>query len=115
MHVRAAAWPVCYHATGKLNGRSIAQDGYDLAKTNNATKGAGVVGFYSTPNPDVAAKYAHPFTDESGKKWVIMFQNRVRPDTLNKASTSSCSAGEFWISAAQADVRPYGICVKRVG
>jgi hypothetical protein len=42
----------------------------------------------------------------NGVKYLVLFQNRVNPNTLVKV-------GDYWISPKAEDVRTYGICIKR--
>ncbi|RGB37535.1 hypothetical protein C1646_756777 [Rhizophagus diaphanus] len=43
---------------------------------------------------------------------LVVFQNRVNPNTLIKISKEETGIGEYWISDG-ADLRPYGICIKK--
>ena len=69
-------------------------------------------GIYSTPDIDVAYKYAPQFTHE-GNNFRVVIQNRVNPNNLVRVSKQETRIGEYWISQNQADLRPYGICVKK--
>ncbi|CAG8695659.1 3809_t:CDS:1 [Acaulospora morrowiae] len=103
------SWPVSYHGTAKQNARSIADDGYLLSKGRRFTFGRGI---YSTPDLNVAEKYAPEFEFEE-KKYIMVFQNRVSPSDLVKIESQKTGLGEYWISPRERDVRPYGICIKR--
>ena len=103
------AWPVSYHGTAKYNTKSISEEGYLLSKGKRFDFGRGV---YSTPDVNLAERYATEF-QFNGKKYVIVIQNRVNPKNLVKITTTAeAGVGEYWISKAGEDVRPYGICIK---
>ncbi|CAG8776865.1 16045_t:CDS:2, partial [Gigaspora margarita] len=100
------AWPVSYHGTAKHNAKSITEDGYDLSKGKRFAYGRGI---YSTPDIHIAEQYASEFEFE-GDKYVMVFQNRVNPASLQRFPVGD---GEYWVSEKGEDVRPYGICFKR--
>lgn len=106
-------WPVSYHGTAKANGRSIAQHGYKLSNCKRSAYGKGI---YTSPDLDTAASFAQGFTHE-GKKYKVVFQNRVNPRSLRKLKNTDWDqthkgTGEFWLTGKEHDVRPYGILVK---
>ncbi|RGB43417.1 hypothetical protein C1646_661459 [Rhizophagus diaphanus] len=101
-------WPVSYHGTDKFNARSIAETGFDITKGKRFKFGYGI---YSTPDINVAALFANKFI-HNNEVYCLVFQNRVNPQTLNKINTS---IGEYWISPQSDDIRPYGICIKKLG
>ncbi|CAG8528671.1 3748_t:CDS:1 [Ambispora gerdemannii] len=103
-------WPVSYHGTAKDNCHSIAEDGYMLCKGKRFAFGRGI---YSTPDINVAARYAEKFTYD-GQEYRVVIQNRVNPDTLVRISAEKTGYGEYWISPTSTDIRPYGICIKKV-
>jgi hypothetical protein len=70
-------------------------------------------GIYSTPDIDVASKYATKFTYED-KNYKVVFQNRVNPNNLVRIAKEENFVGEYWISPNSEDLRPYGICIKRI-
>jgi len=70
-------------------------------------------GIYSTPEIEVAALYAARFTHED-KNYMIVIQNRVNPETLIQIPKDQNGIGEYWVSPSEADIRPYGICIKEV-
>ncbi|GET03122.1 hypothetical protein RCL_jg8308.t1 [Rhizophagus clarus] len=102
-------WPVSYHGTAKHNCKSIAEDGYDLCKGKRFLFGHGI---YSTPDIDVAYQYATTFTHK-GENYRVVFQNRVNPNNLVRIPKEETGIGEYWISPDGADLRPYGICIKK--
>ncbi|GET03129.1 hypothetical protein GLOIN_2v1836722 [Rhizophagus clarus] len=102
-------WPVSYHGTAKLNCRTIAEDGYLLCKSRRFLFGRGI---YSTPDINVAYRYATKFTYE-GSDYRVVLQNRVNPNYLKKIPNEITEAGEYWISPDESDLRPYGICIKK--
>ncbi|RIA90088.1 hypothetical protein C1645_849844 [Glomus cerebriforme] len=103
-------WAVSYHGTDVKNAKSIAKDGYLLSKGILFNFGKGI---YSTPDIDLAASYSHNF-ELNGERYIFGFQNRVNPETLVKISKGVTGVGEYWISPNENDIRPYGICIKRV-
>ncbi|CAG8705801.1 6976_t:CDS:1 [Acaulospora morrowiae] len=105
-----SSWPVSYHGTAKHNVRSIAEDGYLLSKGKRFAFGHGI---YSTPDVNVAEMYAPEF-DFEGEKYVAVFQNRVSPSDLVKIESQKTGYGEYWVSPRVEDVRPYGICIKKI-
>ncbi|GBB92636.1 hypothetical protein RclHR1_20390001 [Rhizophagus clarus] len=100
-------WPVSYHGTAKHNCKSIAEDEYLLSKCKRFLFGHGV---YSTPDIDVAYRYATEFTYKD-EEYRVVFQNRVNPNNLNIITKEETGVGEYWISPDGADLRPYGICI----
>jgi len=96
-------WPVSYHGTSSYNAKSIADEGFRLSKGKRFVHGPGI---YTTPNVKVAEAYATAFYAD-GVKYKVVVQNRVNPDTLQRF-------GEYWLSPKDEDIRPYGLCVKRV-
>ncbi|XP_002158040.1 uncharacterized protein LOC100206592 [Hydra vulgaris] len=103
-------WPVSYHGTGVNEAKSIAEDGYNLTKGKRFAFGRGV---YSTPNIKVAEKYALNFMHKN-KQYAVVLQNRVNPTTLLKISADHTKIGEYWISPSDKDIRPYGVCIRKL-
>ncbi|CAG8589318.1 6438_t:CDS:1 [Paraglomus occultum] len=103
-----SAWPVSYHGTTKYNARLITEEGYSLDKGTRFAYGRGI---YSTPDINVAERYATEFEFE-GKAYVIVIQNRVNPKNMIKIKARKTRDGEYWISTDENDIRPYGICIK---
>jgi ubiquitin len=97
-------WPVSYHGTGFHNCLSIADEGFKLAKGVRFAHGRGI---YSTPSIETAELYAKEFTSSNGDRYKVVIQNRVNPANLKKF-------GEYWVSLGDNDLRPYGLCVKRM-
>ncbi|GBB98791.1 hypothetical protein RclHR1_03320017 [Rhizophagus clarus] len=102
-------WPVSYHGTANYNCNSIAEDGYLLCKGKRFSFGHGI---YSTPDIDVASKYASKFT-HGGNKYQVVIQNRVNPTNLVRISKKATGIGEYWISPDGKNLRPYGICIRK--
>mmetsp|Transcript_76747 Transcript_76747/g.212021 ORF Transcript_76747/g.212021 Transcript_76747/m.212021 type:complete len:477 (-) Transcript_76747:103-1533(-) len=100
-------WPVSYHGTGWHNGLSIAQEGYRLSKAVRQVHGKGI---YSTPDLEVAARYAATFEYE-GKRYQVVMQNRVNPANLKVVDKSTTGVGEYWIVPSEDDIRPYSLLV----
>ena len=99
-------WPVSYHGTTKDGGQGIISDGrYKIGGGDVYGKG-----IYSSPDlSHVECRYAKPFTSK-GKKYKIVFQNRVNPAKLRKANQD-----QYWIVTDHSDIRPYGILLKEIG
>ncbi|KAF0436911.1 ubiquitin-domain-containing protein [Gigaspora margarita] len=119
-------WPVSYHATSRIGSKSMADIGYEMIKGKNKLrkKFLGCFccfksnnqkqlqfefefenGIYTTPDVKLAEEFATRFSYE-GENYLVMFQNRVNPNTLVKA-------GDFWLLPKVEDVRTYGICIKK--
>ncbi len=105
----AGEWAVSYHDTGLYEGRSIAQDGYEVTGENASNFGRWM---FSTPDPETAARYSKQFEFEEDH-YQVMLQNRVNPKTLVKIPADSAGGVEFWVSP-EADIRPYGVLVRKV-
>ena len=103
-------WPVCYHGTGVNVSGNIAQEGYLLSMGKRFKFGRGV---YSSPSIEVAAKYAEVFSHE-GKKYQLVFQNRVSPDGLVVIDGSDAGVGEYLVQSDEKLMRPYGICMRPI-
>jgi ubiquitin len=97
-------WPVSYHGTGYHNSLSIADEGFKLAKGWRFVFGRGI---YSTPNVATAELYAKEFRLNDGERYKVVIQNRVNPANLNKF-------GDYWVSLGDEDLRPYGLCIKKI-
>ena len=103
-------WPVSYHGTGLNQAKTIAMDGYDLTKGKRFAFGYGV---YSTPDINVAQKYARQFS-YNNKQHLVVLQNRVNPTSLVKIPAEQTRIGEYWVSPSDKDLRPYGFCILEV-
>ncbi|KAN0030627.1 hypothetical protein ACTA71_009267 [Dictyostelium dimigraforme] len=103
-------WPVSYHATGQLENKSIAENGYLSSK---GKKLALNYGYYTTPSFKFAQRFAKTFTHQ-GSNYLAVIQNRVNPKTLIKIPKSQSNEEEYWVSPKNEDIRPYGICVKKI-
>lgn len=102
-------WPVSYHGTSYNNGLSIAEEGYRLSKCKRFKHGFGI---YSTPDINVAFKYAETRKQSDGKTYKVVIQNRTNPKTLVKIDATESGFGEYWISPSEEDIRPYGFCTR---
>ena len=79
-------WPVSYHGTTKKGAEGIASEGYDIKFGTRFAFGKGI---YSTPDLSIAESgYAIPFIN-NGKRYKIVFQNRVNPAKLRKKKQRS--------------------------
>ncbi|CAI2170255.1 16457_t:CDS:1 [Funneliformis geosporum] len=101
-------WIVSFHGTAKNNANSIARDGFLLSKGNRFQYGRGV---YSTPDIDTAACYAEKF-EYGGVNYQVVFQNRVKPGTFDVVSSES--GLKIFISRNDKNIRPYGICIRKL-
>jgi len=109
-HSSESEWPVSYHGTGVSASGSIAQDGYSLSKGKRFLYGRGI---YSSPSIQVAAKYAQVFKHK-GKKYKLVFQNRVCPTDLKILDAQTTGVGEYWLQPHVKFIRPYGICIQKL-
>ena len=109
-HSSEGEWPVSYHGTGVSASGSIAQDGYSLSKGKRFLYGRGI---YSSPSIQVAAKYAQVFKHK-GKKYKLVFQNRVCPTDLKILDAQTTGVGEYWLQPHVKFIRPYGICIQKL-
>ena len=109
-HSSEGEWPVSYHGTGESASGSIAQDGYSLSKGKRFLYGRGI---YSSPSIQVAAKYAQVFKHK-GKKYKLVFQNRVCPTNLKILDAQTTGVGEYWLQPHVKFIRPYGICIQKL-
>ncbi|XP_031559085.1 uncharacterized protein LOC116295429 [Actinia tenebrosa] len=113
-------WPVSYHGTNFANSNSILENGFKAG--DRALYGKGI---YSSPSLEMVERcYAQEFTQQ-GKKYKIVFQNRVNPDQLHgnlkviPASVTGVGA-DYWVAPKHdtrrgvIDVRPYRILIKEV-
>ncbi|CAF2736789.1 unnamed protein product [Rotaria sp. Silwood2] len=103
-------WPVSYHGTGTFENKTMAQNGYAFTQGKQYSFTHGV---YSTPDIHVAEKYAKTFT-YNNEQYIVVFQNRVNPANLNKLQSNRSGTGDYWVSPNDTDVRPYGICIRKV-
>jgi len=110
-HSEVEEWPVSYHGTGSWNGKTMAEDAYARSTGKNFPYSQGI---YTTPDINVAARYAEKFVHD-GAEYRVVFQNRVNPATLSILSAADTNIGDFWISPRDTDVRPYGMCTKKKG
>ena len=100
-------WPVSYHGMQLASGDPSGGD-------HEANRDRFGRGHYSSPNVALAEKYGTKFTFD-GIKYVMVLQNRINPDTMkiiNKDRTRDID--EYWITLNEEDIRPYGICIKKI-
>jgi len=84
---------ICYII---FNAKSIAETSFDVTKGKRFKFEFGI---YSTPDT------------HNNEVYLLVFQNRVNPDTLVRINTN---IGEYWLSPKDDDIRPYGICFKKL-
>ena len=105
--INDSEWAVSYHGTLITNTDSIVKYGLEIGKKYNFG-----IGIYCTPNIETAEKYSQICKSEkTGKKYIIVFQNRVRPSAIHKASEVG-GPDDYWFVPDGKDIRPYSICVK---
>ena len=103
-------WPVSYHGTRKDAAEMIAARGFDLGQGKRFKYGKGI---YSTPDPKEAERYAVKFSWE-GRSFKLMLQNRVNMEDT-KVVPNGCGCGsEYFVTADEENIRPYGILVKEI-
>lgn len=111
-------WPVSYHGTSMSSAKEIVQSHY--------MPGSGRVygrGIYSTPDIKEATKYSHKFTDDTGKTYEVLLQNRINPKMRKVCATPA----QYWLieipdgttparkkKIVEQSIRPYGILFKEV-
>ena len=107
--INDSEWAVSYHGTKVENAESIVQYGLKVGEKNKFG-----VGIYCTPNISTAEQYSPTFTNHfSGKKYKIVFQNRVKPSAIHKASEVG-GPDDYWYVSDGKYIRPYSICVKEI-
>ena len=66
---------------------------------------------FCTPSPDLALRHSHVVTDpQTGRRYKVIFQNRVNPAHVRKASEVG-GPNDFWYLPNACDVRAYSICL----
>ena len=65
---------------------------------------------YFTPNINIAADYSKIYSSVDGKKYKLVFQNRVKPSFTLECSKLGCDK-EIWYIRSEADIKPYSICI----
>jgi len=98
-------WPVSYHGTEEGFAAAIAAGGYKLSKGKRFKYGRGI---YSTPDPAVAEEYAKVYT-YNGQRYKILIQNRV-----NMEDTVEVADMNYFVTASEENIRPYGILYKKM-
>ena len=96
-------WAVTYHGTKSEVFNNIADEGYKIG--NREAYGRGV---YSAPRIDTATIFAAGFKYDE-VNYIGVFQNRVNPNGVNIVNN-----GEYWVCPDEKNIRPYGLCVKKV-
>ena len=96
-------WAVTYHGTKSEVFNKIAPGKYIVG--SRAAYGPGV---YSSPSIKIAESFATVFKYKR-RSYVAVFQNRVNPRGVRIVNN-----GQFWICPDPVNIRPYGLCVRRV-
>ena len=78
---------------------------YDLSKGKRFLYGRGI---YSTPNQEIAEKYAEIY-EYRGKRYKVFLQNRV-----NMSDTKQVEEENYYVTKNDKNVRPYGILFKEI-
>ncbi|KAM9990897.1 hypothetical protein ACTFIY_006939 [Dictyostelium cf. discoideum] len=100
-------WWVSYHGTNEESCNPLAEEGYKLSKCTRFAYGKGI---YSTPSIEIARTYGRTFKKDNCE-YVIVLQNRVNPKAVVKVAETN---NQYWICQNDRDIRPYGICIKKV-
>ncbi len=107
--INDSEWAVSYHGTKVEKGSSIIEYGLKLSEKYNFS-----IGIYCTSDIEVCKEFSpviiSPFTK---KKYQVIFQNRVRPSSIRRASEIG-GPDYFWYVSDDKDIRPYCICIKEV-
>ena len=104
-------WPVSYHGSKKISSIRIVEEGYDGDKLERELFGRG---HYSTPDIEVAARYATDFQVE-GKRYLAVIQNRVNLKKSSLIPKELTGAGaDYYVTPSSDDIYPYGVCIKEV-
>ncbi|EFA86484.1 hypothetical protein PPL_00278 [Heterostelium album PN500] len=98
-------WIVSYHGTDTDEFGSMSNSGYKISESEQKTFSRGI---YSTPSIKLAERFAQRFEFE-GAQYLVILQNRVNPNTVEKLGN-----GTYYLSPNESDVRPYGICIKKI-
>ena len=109
IHSVQGEWPVSYHGTTVQNANNIANYGYQLNEHKCDRFMTG--GVYQAPHIETAAQCATIF-EFNGKRYQLVFQNRVSPTGLVSVPDEVTRKGEFWSQRYQGLTRPYGICIR---
>ena len=96
-------WAVTYHGTKSEVFNKIAEEGFIVGPRK--AYGAGV---YSSPNINTAHMYASNFSFQ-GTQYIALFQNRVNPKGVKIKNDR-----QYWVCPNKDDIRPYGLCVKKL-
>ena len=107
--INDSEWAVSYHGTKVENGDSIIDYGLKISIKYNYS-----IGIYCTPDIEVAQEFSPTFISPfTKKKYKVIFQNRVKPSSIHRASEIG-GPDNFWYVSDGKDIRPYCICVKEV-
>jgi len=102
-------WANSYHGTANENAEPIVKWGLKVGVRNAYGRG-----IYCTPSVYTALEYSKIYTEnDTGKKYKIAFQNRVRVKAIHRASEKG-GPDDYWYVTNTADIRPYGICVYEI-
>ena len=112
----AGEWPVSFHGTKRSEVSSSTEllQGHLLSISRSYGRG-----ICTSPSIEVAERYAEEFSYDS-KKYKVVLQNRVNSNGLNVIPADRISSDRkhsevYWIQTRDKYIRPYGICVKKIG
>ncbi|EDR25896.1 hypothetical protein, conserved [Entamoeba dispar SAW760] len=99
-------WAVSFHGSNCSKFTEIVQWGDKLGVSN-----VGGMSVFCTPDFRVALQHSDVVTDpQTGKKYKVIFQNRVKPSSIIRASKVG-GPNNFWYITNPSDVRAYSICL----
>lgn len=112
------SWVNAYHGTGPFCIEKIVDQGLKIGGKDGCVKKNGAVygeGVYVTPFPEVAQDYS-PVVSINGKKYKIIFQCRVEPNSYSQHHpiTGRHNKLGYWVIKDDKKVRPYSICVYKL-
>ena len=119
-----------YHGTKDTFAKVIAAEGYDLDKGKRFRYGKGktyldnnqkienkhrhfTTGVYSTPDPALAEEYATTF-EYQGARYKVLVQNRVNMEDTEVIKVDYIDhKGQYFVTANENNIRPYGLLFKK--
>ncbi|BFU19448.1 ubiquitin family protein [Entamoeba histolytica HM-1:IMSS-B] len=103
---RDEEWPVSFHGSNCSKFTEIVQWGDKLG-----VSGVGGMAVFCTPDFRIALQHSDVVTDpQTGRKYKVIFQNRVRRSSIIRASNVG-GPDNFWYITNPSDVRAYSICL----
>jgi len=93
---KSHGWPVCFHCNTE---KFLPMDQVKIGDV------------YASPDYQLAFDSADSFEYE-GEEYKLFYQDRVNPDKIKE--TIQTVRGTYWVVSSGTDIRPYGICIKKV-